>query len=201
MLNDYAYNQEKVRKYREFFHLHEGQKVVIGVGLLFERKGLLDFIEVARKMKDVTFIWFGSLNKLLCTHKINKAIKNLPDNMIMPGYIDGDVIKGAMTDCSCFFFPSYEETEGIVALEALASKTPLLIRDIPVYEDWLEDGISCYKGHNNEEFIEKINYILNHNNQEIIENGYAVVKERSIEKVGKQLVDAYQEVIQINKNK
>ena len=32
-----------------------------------------------------------------------------------------------------FFFPSREETEGIVVLEALASHQHVVLRDIPVY--------------------------------------------------------------------
>ena len=33
-----------------------------------------------------------------------------------------------------FLFPSREETEGIVVLEALASQQQVLVRDIPVYQ-------------------------------------------------------------------
>ena len=37
------------------------------------------------------------------------------------------------------FFPSYEETEGIVVLEAFASHQHVVLRDIPVYEGWVDD--------------------------------------------------------------
>ena len=70
----------------------------------------------------------------------------------MPGYIAGDIIEGAFANADVFFFPTYEETEGIVVLEALASKCPLLIRDIPIYEEWLTHGVNCHKGKTNEEF-------------------------------------------------
>ena len=36
------------------------------------------------------------------------------------------------------------KTEGIVVLEALASKQNVLVRDIPVYNGWLEDSKNCY---------------------------------------------------------
>ena len=197
IMENYEYNEEKVKKYKEFFKIKDDQKVVIGIGLLFKRKGLHDFIEVARKMPHITFIWFGSLSKILCTREINKAIKNKPSNVIMPGYIDGDVIQGALQGADLFFFPSYEETEGIVVLEALASKTPLLIRDIPVYEDWLTNNVDCYKGKNNEEFVELINKILNTDNSNIIENGYKIAKKRDIKIVGEQLIEAYKKAIEL----
>ena len=201
LLEDYAYDEEKIKKYKEFFKLKEGEKVVIGIGLLFKRKGLHDFIEVARKMPNIKFIWFGSLQKILCTREINRAIRNKPSNVIMPGYIDGDVIKGALQGADLFFFPSYEETEGIVVLEALASRIPLLVRDIPVYQDWLIDTENCYKASNNEQFIEKIKMILEKDNSHIIENGYKIAKKRDIRLIGEQLIEAYKRVIEITKNK
>ena len=39
-----------------------------------------------------------------------------------------------MSGANAFFFPSYEETEGIVVLEAFASHQHVVLRDIPVYE-------------------------------------------------------------------
>lgn len=35
------------------------KKVIICVGLFFERKGITDFIEVARQLPEYQFIWFG----------------------------------------------------------------------------------------------------------------------------------------------
>ena len=201
MIEDYAFDQEKVNKYRKHFNLKEGEKVVIGIGLLFKRKGLHDFMEIARSFPDIKFIWFGSLQKILCTPFINKAIRNKPSNVIMPGYIDGDVIKGALQGADLFLFPSYEETEGIVVLESLASKTPLIVRDIPVYEDWLTDGVNCYKAKDNNEFIEKIKFVLNNDNSKVIENGYKIALARDTKIIGKQLIEAYGRVIEITKNK
>ena len=119
----------------------------------------------------------------------------------MPGYIDGDVIQGALQGADLFFFPSYEETEGIVVLEALASKIPLLIRDIPVYEDWLTNNIDCYKGNNNEEFVSLITEILNKDNTNIIENGYKIAQKRDIKIVGEQLIEVYKKVINNSKRR
>ena len=191
-LEEYSYNEEKVKKFKEYFNIKENDKVVMGVGLFFERKGILDFFEIARKMPEIKFIWFGHLDRILVPLKILKAIKNRPNNVIMPGYIDGDIIKGAYLASNLVLFPSLEETEGIVALEALASKTPLLVRDIGVFDPWLIDGVNCLKAKTNDEFIEKINYALNNDLSNIVEEGYKVAKEREISNVGKELKKVYE---------
>lgn len=185
-------NRDKVEKFRAFFNLKPDQKVVMTVGLYFARKGLHDLIEIAKSRPDYTFIWFGHTPKSLLSRKIRKAIKHKPANVIMPGYIAGDIIEGAYASADVFFFPTYEETEGIVVLEALASKCPVIVRDIPVYDVWLEHGINCFKGKSNDEFITLIDDIMNKKATDTREKGYQVAKERDIKNIGKKLLEIYE---------
>lgn len=191
----YAFNQEDVDAFKQYFDIKDGQKVVIGVGFPFNRKGIKDFFEVASKMSDIKFIWFGALARILTQPNVLRAIKHRPSNVLMPGYIDNKIIRGAYHYAECLFFPSYEETEGIVVLESLASNCVTLIRDIGVYEDWLKDGRDCYKAHNNDEFVEKIKYMMSHDNSLIKENGMKLVNERTLEKVGLELKEAYERIL------
>ncbi|NCC88149.1 MAG: hypothetical protein EOM05_09850 [Clostridia bacterium] len=58
-LNRFDYDEEKIKAFQRYFSLKENEKVIISVGLYFDRKGLLDFVEVARKLPQYRFIWFG----------------------------------------------------------------------------------------------------------------------------------------------
>lgn len=192
---EYAYNQEYIDAFKEKFNLKNDDKVVIGVGFPFNRKGIKDFIEIGRKFPDIKFFWFGYLQKILTEHNVLKAIKNRPENVIMPGYIDGHIIKGAYHFAKAFMFTSYEETEGIVVLEALASKCPVLIRDIGVYEDWMEDGVTCLKAQNNEGFAANLEKVLSSDNTQMLEEGYKLSEQRTIEEIGRDLKAAYESVL------
>ncbi len=199
---EYARDEKKIEDFKNHFHIKENEKVVMGVGFPFNRKGIKDFFEVAKSFPDVRFIWFGALQRILTQPNVLKAIKKRPSNVEMPGYIDNAIIKGAYRYAECLFFPSYEETEGIVVLESLASSCPVLIRDIGVYSDWLEDGRDCYKGKNNREFVEKIAYLMSHDNSKIIQEGLKRVKEREIIEVGQELKRAYEYLLdKFNKQK
>lgn len=194
-LKKYAYDEEKIKAYRKYFGLHENDKVIISVGLYFERKGLLDFIEVAKKLPDYKFIWFGYTNLISVPKVIRDVVEDHPDNVYLPGYVKGPIIEGAYLAADCFFFPSYEETEGIVVLEALASKQQVLVRDIGAFDPWLKDGINCYKGTTNEEFADRIKKIVDGELPRTTEEGYVTAEERSIENIGKSLKAIYTEVL------
>lgn len=186
-------SEERKKELREMFKLSDS-KVVMGIGWMFERKGFHDFIEIAKSLPDVKFIWFGQKSKILNTHKINKAIANKTDNVILPGYVPQDVIIDMLHMSDLFMFPSYEETEGIVLLEALACKTPLLIREIGAF-DYLTDSVDCFKATTNEGFIDKINYVFNNDVSEVVSKGYEVAHERRLENVGALLKQEYEKLL------
>jgi 1,2-diacylglycerol-3-alpha-glucose alpha-1,2-glucosyltransferase len=198
MLDDYKYDESMALKFDDYFKFDKNKKIVICAGLYFERKGIRDFFEIARKMPDVTFIWFGHLNKTLTQLKILRAIKKRPKNVLMPGYVDIKVLRGAFHRANCFLFLSHEENEGIAVLEAMASRLPVIVRDIPVFNPWLKDNEHVLKGKTNEEFIEKLNYIFNNDTTNLTDNAYKVVEERTLDKIGAQIKEVYERVY--NKN-
>jgi 1,2-diacylglycerol-3-alpha-glucose alpha-1,2-glucosyltransferase len=187
---------EKEQAFREYFHLSKSQKVVISAGLFIERKGILDFVKVARDFPDITFIWFGHAPLYTIPRKIRQVVKkNHPQNVIFPGYIRGDVYEGAYTAADLFFFPSHEETEGIVVLEALASHQLVLVRDIPVYASWLPHGQAVIKARDNQGFAQAISKYIAADNQAMINQGLEIVRHRTIEAVAEQLKEVYQIVM------
>ncbi|MEG0327012.1 MAG: glycosyltransferase [Erysipelothrix sp.] len=194
-LDRFKYDQQKVAKFREFFEFSETDKVIISVGLYFERKGLPDFMEIARSLPDYKFVWFGHTPLASVTSKVREAIKEKPDNVFLPGYISGDIIEGAYACADAFLFPSYEETEGIVVLEALASKCPTIVREIGVYDPWLIHGENCYKGNSIPDFIFLVQGVIDGELPSTVDKGYEVAKERSIEAIGYQLKDVYERVL------
>ena len=198
-LQRFSYNEEKVKAFRKYFSLDEKDKVVLCVGLFFERKGILDFVEVAKRMPEYKFIWFGSINNMMIPSHVRDIVQgNHPNNVIFPGYVKGAIIEGAFSGSDVFFFPSYEETEGIVVLEALASHQNVIVRDIGVYDEWLFDQVNCYKGTNNDVFVQLIQDVIEKRVPSVKEEGYKTAQERSIDFIGQQLQSVYKQVLENN---
>lgn len=183
-------------KFRIKYNFTKKDKVVMSVGLYIERKGILEFIELARRMPEYKFIWFGYLAPALVPIKVKEAMKNKPDNCFFPGYINSSELKDAYKGCDLYIFPTKEETEGIVLLEALAMKTKTLVSDIPIYDEWLNDGVNIYKAKDIKEFEDKIKKILENKLPDLTEQGYKVASDRDIKKIGYELKKAYEYVLE-----
>lgn len=181
-------------EFRKAYGYTNQDKVVIGIGLYIERKGIVDFVELAKRMPEYQFIWFGYSPISAATKKVRDAVKTKLPNLKFAGYVERDMIKKAMNGCDLYLFPTLEETEGIPIIEAFACKTNALIRDIPIFEEF-EDGKIVYKASTIDEFEEKIRNITNKRLPSLVENAYEIAKQRDIKKVGKQLIDVYEEVM------
>lgn len=189
---------EKLRqKFLEEYRI--AKPIVITAGLPFERKGIKDFIKIVEKCPDYEFFWFGSSSiKPMLPKKIQAILNNPPKNLTFPGYVDKDILIGAFSAAKAFLFMSYEENEGIVVLEALSSKLPLIVRDIPVYKDWLEHNVSCLKSKNNDEFYENLTAVAEDrvpNLDSIIRNGYMLAEERNLKEVGRKYREYYEYIL------
>lgn len=194
-LSYFTKDVEDGKRFREKYHFSDEDKIIVSVGLYIERKGILDFVELAKSMPEYKFIWFGYTNLNTVSNKVKKAVLAKLPNLYFLGYVCREELREAYSGSDLFLFLTHEETEGIVLLEALAMKISVLIRDIPIYEGWLTDGENVYKEKEMLQFRRKIKGILNHELPSLAENGYKVAEERNIKDVGQQLINEYRKLM------
>ena len=200
-LNFWKKNANDRENFIKKYNLSKNDKIIMSVGLYIERKGMLEFIELARRMSEYKFIWFGYTAPSLRTKKIADALKNKPDNLILPGYVNSDELREAYGACDIYVFPTKEETEGIVLLEALAMKIDTIISDIPIYDDWLKDGYNVYKAKTVSDFEAKIRGIFDKSLPSVTDMGYKIAKQRDIKKIGLELKRIYESLLVQNVTK
>lgn len=187
-------------RFRETYGYTKEDKVIIGIGLYIERKGIVDFVELAKKFPEYKFIWFGYSPLSAATKNVREAVNTKLDNLLFAGYVEAEVIIGAMSGCDLYLFPTLEETEGIPIIEACACKCPALIRDIPVFDGWLEDGVNVYKARDVDDFAVKIPKMLSGELPNVTEEAYHVAVDRSLEIIGQALKRVYEDVLENNEN-
>lgn len=194
-LDFYQRDEAAGRAFRQMYGFTETDKVILSVGLPIDRKGILDFIQLAKALPQYQFIWFGDLEVPMLPPHIKEALKTDLPNLHFPGYIRKEELRAAYCGSDVFLFLTKEETEGIVLLEALAIGCPVLVRDIPIYRHWLEDGCQVCKACTVEDFERKLQDMMEGETAqhlwEITAAGYEVAAARSIDAVGQQLADVY----------
>lgn len=179
------------RRFREKYHISPDPKVVISAGRLIKRKGIFDFITLASQMPDTLFIWFGGGNDWAVPWDVKRLLRSKPDNVIFAGFVKQEELRQAYCGADAFAFFSYEETEGIVVLEALSCKIPIVLRDIPVYENWLEDGVQVYKASDVKEFRQKLENIFTGEGARMAAPERQLAEKHSLIRTGKRIMDIY----------
>ena len=160
--------QEKLKIARDAF-------VVLGVGQIQTRKGVIDFINIAKKLPDIQFVWAGgfSFGNITDGYKeLKNEIENAPKNILFTGIVERDLMNDIYNVSDVLFMPSYNELFPMSILEAMNTYTPILLRDLELYEDILFDYY--LKEHDNYGFIKAIEKLKNDSNY------YEQAKEKAI---------------------
>ena len=191
-LDSMAGHEQFREEYRDQYEL-EGM-VVFAVGSVFERKGLTTFCEVAQTT-EYDFAWFGEYDgSLLGSRTVRKWTKHPPENVTFTGWIEDK--RGAFAAGDVFLFPSKVENQGLVVLEAMAAGKAVVLRDIPVFREYYEDGQDCLLCSTREEFEDALERLKANPQlrERLGENAKETAQQHSLDRVAEGLVDAYQEV-------
>ena len=153
----YKKNDKDIKKIRKEYNIDENKFVVLGAGQVQTRKGVLDFVKVAEKLPDVEFIWAGgfSFGAITDGHKeLQKVMDNPPKNVKFIGIVPRDKMNDIFNMSDLLFVPSYNELFPMTILEACSTDTPILLRNLELYEDILFKKYN--KAHNNDAFVKEI---------------------------------------------
>lgn len=191
-------SEEERKLFKQKYQKDPNKKLIIAVGLPIKRKGIVDFVELAKRMPNYEFIWFGYSNPKFLPKEVREAWNTELPNLTFAGYVERDTLRVAYRACDLYLFLTHEETEGIVLLEALASKTNVLVRDIPVFGPPMVEGRNIYKGRTVDEFETKIRDILSGALPTLAYRGYKIAQKRSIENVGRRLRACYEKAYRLN---
>ena len=161
---DKFYNLSCENKYiaKEKFKIVKDAFVVLGVGQIQTRKGVIDFINIARALPEIQFIWAGgfSFGNITDGYKeLKDKMDNAPKNILFTGIVERDLMNDIYNVSDVLFMPSYNELFPMSILEAMNTYTPVLLRDLELYEDILFDYY--LKEHDNEGFIKAIEKLKN----------------------------------------
>src|SRR5947199_1398905 len=177
----------------------EDRKTILYVGRIVREKGiftLLDAFEKLRKQgKDVSLVLVGEgplkedLAKEVLRRKLNDRVK-------LAGFVDEKKLVSLYNSSDAFVLPSHYEPFGMVALEAMASRVPVVVSDVGGLSEIVEDGITGVKvpASNPSTLAEGILRVLEDRelSEQLKENAYRAVQERyRWDMIAEKTIEAY----------
>jgi len=181
------------KKVRKRFGIKEDEFVILGAGQLIQRKGIKDFIAVAKELPFYKFVWVGGNSASLIHAGIEKSFlkKKLPKNLSLLGNFPYEEMPELFNIADILFFPSYQETQGLVIIEAAACGLPLILRDLTEYR-YLYNK-SYYACQTNAQFVEIIKKLKSDKKEynKAQDLSLSLAKDFSIEEVGSKLLSYY----------
>lgn len=174
------------------------QDLTIGTtGLVISRKGVDTFLKIAKSFPEKNFFWFGKVFNPVFS---NSLPRELPPNVVFTGNVAHQNIPSVLNALDIFFFPSYEETQGISLLEAAATGLPILCRDIPAYNPWLIHKVNCLKAKNDQEFAKYLKMLINDSKlrKRLGRNAYKLAQNEDVKVLAKGLNKIYEKLLEKN---
>lgn len=171
---------------------------VFGAGNVIPRKGIIEFVEVARRLPQFDFVWFGQAwGKLLAYDtEMHDALESSPPNLLMPGFIEDT--PGAYAAGDLLLYPSYGETHGLVLFEAAALGRPIVLRDLPEYQTiGFATEVNCLKARTIDDFCRQVTRLAGDLGlqQRLGWAALALAEANSLDRVGQCLQKIYREIL------
>ncbi len=179
------------------------ENLIFFVGRIVREKGIQFLIQavpgILAKNPDTKFVIAGK-GPHLSNLKNQARFLGIDDRIYFTGYISDEERNKLYQVADLAVFPSVYEPFGIVALEAMATKTPVIVSDIGGFAEFVEHGINGYKviPGNSQSLVDLITYLLVNKKEanKIAENGYKLVKGKyNWEQIAAKTLRLYQDVL------
>ena len=140
--------RDELNQFRNKFALPE-EKIVLFVGRLVFEKGVHVLVNAIPKVSEKVNAKFIIVGNGYMKEQLSALVKNmgLAHKVLFTGFVEDDTLRKLQECADVSVVPSLFEPFGIVALEAMAAKSPVVVSDTGglseiVYHD--EDGVKTY---------------------------------------------------------
>jgi glycosyltransferase involved in cell wall biosynthesis len=140
--------RDELNQFRNKFALPE-EKIVLFVGILVFEKGVHVLVNAIPKVSEKVNAKFVIVGNGYMKEQLSALVKNmgLAHKVLFTGFVEDDTLRKLQECADVSVVPSLFEPFGIVALEAMAAKSPVVVSDTGglseiVHHD--EDGVKTY---------------------------------------------------------
>lgn len=148
-------------------YLLQKNRMILAIGRLTREKGfqylIMAFKEISKKFPDAVLVIIGPYRSYkIALDKLVKSL-GLTEKVIFTGPLEDSMVKSALSSCEMVVIPSKYEPFGLVALEAVRCRKPVIASATGGLSEIFTDGVNglLVKPEDHEDLAEKIEILLN----------------------------------------
>ena len=152
--------KKDIKYLRKKFELDDDAKILLCTGTLLKEKSV-DYIIQSLKIyldrydEDIHLLIAGEGEQAEELQELVKKFE-LEDKVTFTGKINHEKIKSLYLMADAFVSASLSETQSMSIFEAMASSTPVLVRDDNLVSDLIEDGVNGFIYGDREQFVNEL---------------------------------------------
>lgn len=177
----------------------KNEKIVLFLGRVTLQKGPEYFVKMAEKVAkfvpNVKFVFAGDGD--MFPRVINEvAERNISDKFVFTGFLQGADVHKAFQMADLYVMPSVSEPFGLVALESLKNRTPILISKQSGVSEVLSNVFKV-DFWDIDEMANKVVSFLRYDalNYELTENSFEEAKKFNLDEPARKCIDCYKEAL------
>lgn len=177
--------------------IESSSTVVLTVGQLQIRKGIQVFVECARRLPKLHFVWIGGFPYWLISRgraAVLEEIRKAPSNVSFIGVAESNILEEYRYAADVFISLSNHENFGIAALEAASAGLPMVLKRLAIFEElYGVDDNSCFLIDTTEELVEKLSFLAMHASArlEMGRAAFAVASKFTSARMAREMYEAY----------
>ncbi len=174
-------------------HNLKNKNIILHVGRLVKEKNIDFIIEnahgIINKNPDAVFLIVGKGPEER-SYKEKVKMNNLEEHFIFTGFVEKKELADYYTDADVLSFTSFFDTQGLVALEAMAAGTPVVAPLESASAEYIKEGKNGYLFKDRLDFPDKISEAIK-NKEKMSEECRKIAEEYDVKKTAEKIEEIY----------
>ncbi|MGX4668317.1 glycosyltransferase [Cerasibacillus sp. JNUCC 74] len=198
-----TYKNNRVQKNEELLNKYKNKTIILSVSTLIKRKGIENNIravsQLVTQLPDIIYLIIGdgpernNLQSFVRNNKLEEYVRFIGD-------IPNREVMEYISICDVFSLPSWGETFGLVYIEAMLNRKPIILCKNEAIEGTVKHKQSgmIVEPNNVDQIADSIKFLCNNKRESnnIAENGEKIVLENFLwDRIAEKLEDVYLNVI------
>jgi glycosyltransferase involved in cell wall biosynthesis len=181
-----------------FFVQHDkkAQPVLLYVGSLYPHKNVKVVIDALTQLPEYTFKIVSARSAFEHTLRHYSTQKNLNNRVEFLGFQDDQKVAELLHTATALVQPSLSEGFGLTGLEALASGTPVIASNIPIFHEIYKDQAKFFEPKNSADFVEAVRRVEKLNRTKFSKAARQFAQQYDWSKMASQTLAVYNKAVQ-----